>query len=111
MLLLITISLLLALYGGLLIWYWLSWNRLPRFQPGAAASVRVSVVIAARNEEKTIGTLLDSLQAQTYPRELTEIIVVDDHSEDQTGAIVKRYPGVRLLSPSPGAAASPAGAP
>jgi len=48
----------------------------------------VSVLIPARNEAATIGTTVDSLLAQTYP--YFEIIVLYDHSEDETGAIVKQ---------------------
>ena len=48
----------------------------------------MSVVIPARNEEETIPTLLESLEAQTVaPR---EIIVVDDQSEDRTATVAAR---------------------
>lgn len=59
----------------------------------------VSIVIAARNEEKNLPQLLSDLQAQDYPPELLEIIVADDHSEDATAQEAKRFPGVRLVSP------------
>lgn len=52
---------------------------------------RVSVVVAARNEEKNIGNLLSELVNQTYPAELFEIIIVNDGSEDGTGEIVDRF--------------------
>ncbi|MDW7681715.1 MAG: glycosyltransferase, partial [bacterium] len=48
----------------------------------------VSVVVAARNDQQTIGTLLSDLVQQTYPRELHEIIIVNDGSTDNTGQIV-----------------------
>jgi cellulose synthase/poly-beta-1,6-N-acetylglucosamine synthase-like glycosyltransferase len=35
--------------------------------------------------------LLDDLLRQDYPKELTEIIVVDDHSGDRTGVLVKDF--------------------
>lgn len=50
----------------------------------------VSVVIAARNEEKNISARLQNLLEQDYPRENLEIIVVSDGSEDGTNAIVER---------------------
>ena len=50
--------------------------------------VKVSVLIAARNEENNIEKLLKSLYNQTFPKELFEIIIVDDHSEDKTKSIV-----------------------
>lgn len=49
----------------------------------------VSVVIPVRNEERTIGRLLDSLLNQT--RAAAEIIVVDADSEDRTAQIVSEY--------------------
>jgi len=52
---------------------------------------RVSVVIAARNEEANIGTLLSELVQQTYPTELIEIIIANDGSEDRTGEIIDDF--------------------
>jgi cellulose synthase/poly-beta-1,6-N-acetylglucosamine synthase-like glycosyltransferase len=62
----------------------------------------VSVVIAARNEEKSIGSCLDSLINQSYPADKYEIIVVNDGSTDATASIVgsftEKYPKVHLFS-------------
>jgi len=52
---------------------------------------RVSIVVAARNEEKNIGNLLSELVNQTYANELYEIIIVNDGSEDRTGQIVDSF--------------------
>lgn len=49
----------------------------------------VSVLIPARNEEHTIGKLLESLGGQRY--ENLEILVYDDLSTDQTAQVVRRY--------------------
>lgn len=49
---------------------------------------RVSVVIAARNEERAIENALGSVLGQRYPD--LEVIVVDDRSTDATGAILDR---------------------
>lgn len=51
-------------------------------------NIKVSIIIAARNEEKNILRCLESLIAQDYPRAMVEILVVDDHSEDLTKRIV-----------------------
>jgi len=51
----------------------------------------VSVIIAARNEERNIGAVLDDLLAQTYPADRFDIIVVDDCSEDGTAAVAGEY--------------------
>jgi biofilm PGA synthesis N-glycosyltransferase PgaC len=45
---------------------------------------KVSVIIAARNEEATIEQCLASIIEQNYPKQLIEIILVDDASTDDT---------------------------
>ncbi len=53
----------------------------------------ISVVVAARNEEKNIGSCIESLIAQDYPTEKYEIIIVNDRSEDSTTEIIQSYIG------------------
>jgi glycosyltransferase involved in cell wall biosynthesis len=56
----------------------------------------VSVVVPVYNGAATIATCIEALLAQTYPSQLTEIIVVDNNSTDGTPDLVSRYP-VTLL--------------
>jgi len=56
----------------------------------------ISVVVPALNEEKYIGQCLSALRAQNYPRELYEIIVVDNASTDRTAQIARRF-GVKVV--------------
>jgi O-antigen biosynthesis protein len=56
---------------------------------------RISVVVCAYNEARTIRTCLEGLQKLEYPN--FEIIVVDDGSKDATAAIAKEY-GVKVIS-------------
>jgi glycosyltransferase involved in cell wall biosynthesis len=67
------------------------------------ATQHVTVIIPARNESANIKACLSALMAQTYPRSLMEIIVVDDLSDDDTAEIVKNFP-VKLIrnNPKPG---------
>lgn len=60
---------------------------------------KVTVLIAARNEEDNIRATIEDLLAQDYPKHLTEIIIVDDHSTDNTAAIIESYAqqGIQLL--------------
>lgn len=51
----------------------------------------VSVIVVGRNEAANLPTLLTSLVNQNYPRELYEIIVADDDSEDDTEDVVRSY--------------------
>jgi len=48
---------------------------------------RVSVVVAVRNGEKFLAAKLRSILACNYPRELMEITVVSDGSDDATDGI------------------------
>ncbi len=87
--------LLSLLYAGLLIYYRKGWKSIPtENQSPSTAHINktiISVIVPARNEEKNIGSLIQSLQLQTYPSNLFEVIVVDDYSTDQTAAIVKSF--------------------
>ena len=54
-------------------------------------NVKVSVLVAARNEDKNIVKLLQSLYNQTFNKEYFEVIIVDDHSEDNTISMIKDF--------------------
>lgn len=60
----------------------------------------VTVVVAARNEEKNIARTLESLVRLDYPKDKLEIIVSDGASTDRTCEIVEqyaaRYPFIKL---------------
>jgi len=55
----------------------------PKF-PETEKRHKFCVVIPARNEEKVIGNLIDSLKKQDYPEELIDIFVVADNCTDRT---------------------------
>ncbi len=54
-----------------------------------AINIKVSIVIAAKNEERNIENLITALDNQEYPKELYEVIIVDDNSRDSTLARIK----------------------
>ncbi|HAL82980.1 MAG TPA: glycosyl transferase [Mucilaginibacter sp.] len=76
------------------------WSALkhPQIKPDGFTT-KVTVLIAARNEEEKIHLTIEDILAQDYPKHLTEIIIVDDHSTDRTPAIISSYAerGVQLL--------------
>ena len=63
------------------------------------ATPKVTLVIAAYNEEKTIGPKLDEALTLDYPRELLHVVVAADGSDDHTASIVAGYGdrGVELV--------------
>ena len=86
-------------YSALIIYYWQSWNAVPVFIPQKnILQTTISVIVPARNEEANIRQLLQALQDQTYQKQLFDVIVIDDHSEDRTAEIVKEFPSIKLLS-------------
>lgn len=64
-------------------------------KPRAGRLPSLSIVIPARNEAQNLPVLLDSLNRLCYQGPL-EILVVDDDSEDETGAIARAH-GARVL--------------
>lgn len=69
---------------------WLRWG-LGRLNPGCFnEKPTVSVIVAARNEEKNISNCLTALKRQNYPKDKLEILIVDDRSEDATANLVRK---------------------
>jgi len=95
-------GILLLVYALLIFYYHRAWDQIP--SPAESLRVKdpeikVSVIIPARNEASRIVNCLDSLHAQSYPKEFTEIIVVNDFSTDETASIVMEHQlGCRLIN-------------
>ena len=53
--------------------------------------IKASIVIATRNEEKTIEACIESLLNQSYPKNNYEIIFADGFSSDRTPEIIQSY--------------------
>ncbi len=64
----------------------------------------VTVIVAARNEEENILDCIKSLNDLIYPEGKLEIIIVNDHSTDKTGEIVKSFikdkPKFKMIVPA-----------
>jgi len=92
--------LLTGLYLLVLIYLITGWAKLkrPQLKP-VVFKTKVTVLIAARDEEEKIALTINDILAQDYPKHLTEIIIVDDHSTDRTADIIRSYAaqGVKLL--------------
>lgn len=62
----------------------------------AAPKTRFACLVAARNEERVIAGLVESLKAQDYPAELYDIFVIPNNCTDGTEAAAKAA-GARIL--------------
>ena len=70
----------------------------------AAAPItpRVSLIVAAYNEEDHIAARIENALAQDYPPDRIEIIIASDGSTDSTNRIVEPYPVLLLKLPRRG---------
>ena len=55
---------------------------------------RYGIVVAARNEQRVLGYLLDSIRAQDYPPELITVFVVADNCTDRTALVAREHGAV-----------------
>jgi cellulose synthase/poly-beta-1,6-N-acetylglucosamine synthase-like glycosyltransferase len=75
-------------YSLLILFFYLGWIKVNIFKNKKNEQTNfVSIIIAARNEEKNILNLLQALSIQTYKH--FEVIIVDDHSTDKTTELIK----------------------
>jgi cellulose synthase/poly-beta-1,6-N-acetylglucosamine synthase-like glycosyltransferase len=72
-------------------------QRHPYIDIDAADWPKVTILVAAHNEEKVIGNVLAALMEANYPKERMLVIPINDRSTDRTGEIIENfsveYPG------------------
>jgi cellulose synthase/poly-beta-1,6-N-acetylglucosamine synthase-like glycosyltransferase len=88
-------------YVVLIILFTIGWFRLANYKTPASSGIeKVSLIIAARNEEGNIGNCLAAILNQDYPSGLFEIIIVNDHSTDNTvleiNRVIAANPGIQV---------------
>lgn len=76
-----TVFLLYTLFIGQLIY---GFNRMKRFsKKELTPKTSFTIVVPFRNEKKNLPNLLHSISLLNYPKELVEVILVDDDSDDE----------------------------
>jgi len=77
-----------ALYLTLVVYFLVGWLRLKKPEIRSQKSENelpfVSIVIPTRNESENIKACLESIFKQNYPKDLFEVVMVDDYSTDPT---------------------------
>ncbi len=65
------------------------WYRVPKLPNSQLPSL--SILVPVRNESLHLDALLQDLEKQDYPKDKMEIIVVNDHSTDDTATILANH--------------------
>lgn len=91
--LLIVFWVLTALYVLLMLMYAKGWRLQDDFivDTDFVPATKISIIIPARNEAQNITACIQSILNNDYPAGLFEIIVIDDHSTDNTFEKVKNF--------------------
>jgi cellulose synthase/poly-beta-1,6-N-acetylglucosamine synthase-like glycosyltransferase len=94
----ILVSILSLVYAWIMWRYIYHWEKLEVWETPTdyKPSTKISLIIPVRNEAENINACLQSIFRQNYPQQLMEVIVVDDHSTDQTPQILNQIKDKRL---------------
>lgn len=87
-------------------WHSLRYQRTLTLWKGSNCELpTVSILIPAHNEEIVIGQTLEAMLQLNYPQDKLEIIVINDHSSDNTGAIIevfaRKHPIIKVVHTKP----------
>jgi len=90
-----------ALYLTLVMYFFVGWLRLKQsIDNGQQTTGKdlpfVSIVIPTRNESENIKACLESIFKQNYPKDLFEVVMVDDYSTDPTLRFAREIEGENL---------------
>ena len=75
----------------------------PTFTPTPGKYNRLAVIGCAHNEEKVIDGLIESVFANTYPRDKYDIYVICDNCDDDTASIVRSAGAIAMERNEPDA--------
>ena len=87
-------SILILPYVFLLLIIFRSLLQIKTFKTSIEPLTFISVVVACHNEQKNLPVLLNSIASQNYPKDLFEVIIVDDNSNDKTMEIAAEFIGM-----------------
>ncbi|NPA67726.1 MAG: glycosyltransferase [Chlorobi bacterium] len=78
----------LSIYFILTICFIVGFLKIPVFNPEIfkpnSSAIKISLIIPFKNEEKNLPLLIDSLKKQSLENDLFEVILVNDHSHDNS---------------------------
>jgi len=95
------VIILAAIYAVVILHFWLG-NLFTKSGKKRSFNNKISVIIAARNEETNLPNLLSRLAKMDYPQSEFEIIIANDRSIDNTGKILQNWqnkiPNLRVVT-------------
>jgi len=88
----LVIVIITGVYASMLLWLYFGTLRMPEFNSlSSKPKTSISIIIALRNEAENLPRLLQSLAKLNYPKNLFEILFVDDASSDNSKEIIKEF--------------------
>ena len=101
-------TVILVLYSLLMIAFIIGFDKVEIFQnPKLSPKTKFSIIVPFRNEVENLNSLLESISMMSYPSELFEIWLIDDHSEDHSVMIIENFkkenkkPNIKILVNNP----------
>jgi poly-beta-1,6-N-acetyl-D-glucosamine synthase len=75
-----------TIYFTIILSFRYGWDKIKIFQKGSQSpsGIFISIIVPFRNEEKNISVLVDSISNQSLNKNLFELILVNDHSTDNS---------------------------
>jgi cellulose synthase/poly-beta-1,6-N-acetylglucosamine synthase-like glycosyltransferase len=84
-------AIIFSIYAVFSFFILIGFRRIPESQLLCNNLPTVSILITCRNEEKDLPTCLDSLSKLSYPKELLQVVLIDDNSTDSTLHILNEF--------------------
>jgi len=81
------------LYVFLITLFIIGWLKIHSFKSNKnfVSDIKISIIVAARNEENNIKNLIEDIINQDLSKDLYELIIINDFSEDDTKHIIEKY--------------------
>ena len=83
---------LLAAYLAFVVWMIFHWPKAEMLTKSTNTTTTFSVIVPFRNEAERLQKTLEALNEVNYPRDLWDVIFVDDHSEDLGKGLIEANP-------------------
>ena len=94
-------SVVMTVYAAMIFFAISGWKNL-KIEEEKEPTLGVSILVAARNEAANIETVVRDIFNQSYEPDLFELVVIDDHSEDETlekcQALKAEFPRLNVIS-------------